>query len=106
MSGPLLFRRIVFPRAFRLALPAYGNEVILMLKASSLASTITILEITGAARSVIARTFAPIEVFLAAGAIYLAINFVVTRIFRLVERRLTSAPARPVPGRAVVPKPA
>jgi ABC-type arginine/histidine transport system permease subunit len=102
MSGPLLFRRIVFPRAFRLALPAYGNEVILMLKASSLASTI--LEITGAARSVIARTFAPIEVFLAAGGTYLAINFLVTRIFRLVERRLTSAPASPVPGRAVASK--
>jgi His/Glu/Gln/Arg/opine family amino acid ABC transporter permease subunit len=104
MSGPLLFRRIVFPRAFRLALPAYGNEVILMLKASSLASTITILEVTGAARSVIARTFAPIEVFLAAGGIYLAINFVVTRVFRLVERRLTPAPGRPASRRAVASK--
>jgi octopine/nopaline transport system permease protein len=89
MSGWLLFRRIVFPRAFRLALPAYGNEVILLLKASSLASTITLMDIMGTARSIIARTYAPVELFIAAGAVYLALNVLVSRGVRLAERRLS-----------------
>ena len=47
MSGFLLFRRIVFPIAVRQALPAYGSEIILMVKATSLASIITMMEVTG-----------------------------------------------------------
>ena len=89
MSGPLMFRRIVFPVAFRQMLPAYGNEIILMVKSTSLASTITLLEVTGIARSIIARTFAVFEIFIVAGAIYLAINFVVTRAIRYAEWRLS-----------------
>lgn len=89
MSRVLLFRRIVFPIAIRQALPAYGNEVILMVKSSSLASTITLLEVTGIARGIIARTFAPVEIFIVAGAIYLSINFVVTRVIRHAEWRLS-----------------
>lgn len=89
MSGPLLFRRIVFPLAIRQALPAYGNEIILMVKASSLASTITLLEITGIARGIISQTFSPVEIFIVAGAIYLGINFLVTRAIRHVEWRLS-----------------
>lgn len=96
MSRGLLFRRIVFPKAFRLALPAYGNEVILLLKASALASTITILDLTGAARSIIARTYAPIELFLAAGLVYLAMTFVLTRVLAAVESWL-SPHLRPAP---------
>ncbi|HEX6143610.1 MAG TPA: ABC transporter permease [Geminicoccaceae bacterium] len=89
MSGPLMFRRIVFPVAFRQMLPAYGNEIILMVKSTSLASTITLLEVTGIARSIIARTFAVFEIFIVAGAIYLAINFLVTRGVRWLEWRLS-----------------
>lgn len=89
MSGPLLFRRIVFPVAIRQALPAYGNEIILMVKSTSLASTITILEITGIARKLISQTFLPVEIFIVAGAIYLTINFVVTRGVRYLEYRLS-----------------
>jgi His/Glu/Gln/Arg/opine family amino acid ABC transporter permease subunit len=96
MSGLLLFRRILFPRAFRLALPAYGNEIILLLKASALASTITILDVTGVARTIIARTFAPIELFLAAGAVYLALTAGVARLVAAAERRL-SPHLRPLP---------
>jgi octopine/nopaline transport system permease protein len=83
-----MFRRIVFPIAIRQALPAYGNEVILMVKSSSLASTITLLEVTGIARGIISRTFAPVEIFIVAGAIYLSINFLVTRAIRYAEWRL------------------
>jgi len=89
MSRLLLSRRIVFPIAIRQALPSYGNEVILMVKSSSLASTITLLEVTGIARGIIAQTFAPVEIFIVAGAIYLAINFVVTRAIRAAEWRLS-----------------
>lgn len=81
-------RRIVLPRAFRIALPAYSNEVILMLKGSALASTITLLDLTGMARTIIARTYMPIELFLAAGAFYLVIAAIILQGFRLVEQRL------------------
>jgi polar amino acid transport system permease protein len=89
MSRTLSLRRIILPRALRIALPAYGNEVILMLKGSALASTITLLDLTGMARTIIARTYMPVEIFLAAGLIYLAITFVFVQLFRLLERRLS-----------------
>ena len=88
MSGPTLYRRIVLPRAYRIALPAYGNEIILMLKASALASTITLLDLTGMARTVIAKTYLPVEIFLVAGAIYLVLTFLLVNGFRLLERRV------------------
>ncbi len=89
MSGFLLFRRIVFPVAIRQALPGYGNEIILMVKATSLASTITLLEITGEAKKIIAATWSPVEVFVIAGAIYLTINFLVTRGILWTEIKLS-----------------
>ncbi|GMQ75090.1 MAG: nopaline ABC transporter permease NocM [Gammaproteobacteria bacterium] len=89
MSRVTLFRRIVFPIAIRQALPAYGNEIILMVKSTSLASTITILEVTGIAKKIIAATFAPMEVFIIAGAIYLSINFIVTRGILWIEIKLS-----------------
>ncbi|NCF28001.1 MAG: ABC transporter permease subunit [Gammaproteobacteria bacterium] len=89
MSGVTLFRRIVFPVAIRQALPAYGNEIILMVKSTSLASTITILEVTGIAKKIIAATFAPMEVFIIAGAIYLSMNFIVTRGIQWIEIKLS-----------------
>ena len=89
MSRTLLFRRIVMPIAIRQMLPAYGNEVILMVKASSLASTITLLEITGIARKLIAQTFAVFEIFIVAGSIYLLLNFIASRLIRYAEWRMT-----------------
>jgi octopine/nopaline transport system permease protein len=85
----MIFRRITVPVAVRQGLPAYGNEIILMVKASSLASTITLLEVTGIARRIISQTFAVFEVFIVAGLIYLLINFAVTRAVKAVEWRLT-----------------
>lgn len=84
--------RIVFPLAFRMVLPSYANEVIGMLKASSLASTVTLLEITGIARKLVAETFAPYEIFIAAGAIYLGITFLTSRLFHRFEAHLAGAP--------------
>ncbi len=79
---------IILPRAARIGLPAYSNEVILMLKASALASTITLLELTGMARTIIARTYLPVEIFFAAGLFYLVIAYVLVRAFKLLERWL------------------
>jgi putative lysine/arginine/ornithine/histidine/octopine transport system permease protein len=88
MSRWLVLRLISLPRAFRLALPAYGNEIILVIKSSSLASTITLLDITGAARTLVAHTYAPYEVFLVAGALYLVLVLATTRLLAAVERWL------------------
>jgi putative lysine/arginine/ornithine/histidine/octopine transport system permease protein len=87
MTKVQMYRRILLPRAFGIVLPAYGNEIILMLKGSALASTITILDLTGMARTIIARTYTPMEIFLAAGAIYLLISIVIIAIFRQIEQR-------------------
>jgi len=89
MSRFLLYRRIILPIAFRQALPAYGYEIILMVKATSLVSTITLMEVTGIARLIIAKTFSPVEVFIVAGLIYLTINFIVTRLVNFCEIKLT-----------------
>ena len=79
---------IMLPRAARIGLPAYSNEVILMLKASALASTVTLLDIIGMARTIIARTYMPIEIFFAAGLMYLVISFVLVQAFKQLERWL------------------
>lgn len=88
MSRAQAMLYIILPRAARIGLPAYSNEVILMLKASALASTVTLLELTGMARTIIARTYLPVEIFFAAGMFYLVIAFVLVRAFRLLERWL------------------
>jgi polar amino acid transport system permease protein len=88
MSLPLAYRRIILPQAVRIGLPAYGNEIILMIKGSALASTITLLDLTGMARTLIARNYLPVEMFLAAGLIYLAMTLVLTQVFKVLERRL------------------
>ncbi len=88
MSRAQTMWHIILPRAARIGLPAYSNEVILMLKASTLASTITLLELTGMARTIIARTYLPVEIFFAAGLFYLAMTFILVQVFRWLERKL------------------
>jgi polar amino acid transport system permease protein len=97
MSRLQVYRRVVLPRAFRIALPAYGNEIVFMIKGSALASTITLMDLTGVARTLVARTYKPVEVFLAAGLLYLVIVYGVTWLLRRLERRLSVAPAAPPP---------
>ena len=71
------FIKIKLPIAIRQSLPAYGNEMILMLKGTSLASTVTLLDLTGVAKHIISTTFRPVEVFIVAGGIYLLMTFVI-----------------------------
>jgi arginine/ornithine transport system permease protein len=80
-------RRVVLPNAFRRALPAYGNEAIFMLHGSSVASIITLIDLTGAARVVNSRYYAPFEAFLTAGLFYLTLTFLMIGGFKLLERR-------------------
>lgn len=88
MSTNLMLRRVVLPSAFRRALPAYGNEVIFMLHASAIASVVTIMDLTGAARFVYARFYAPFEAFLFVAAIYLCLTFAILYFFRFLEKKL------------------
>lgn len=89
MSWLTTLRLVTLPRAFSIALPAYSNEVIILLKGTSLASTITLLELTGMAQLAASDTYQPIQVFLLAGVIYYALTLVITRIFAMLEARFT-----------------
>ena len=95
MSRALMFRRIILPSAFRRALPAYGNEVIFMLHGSAVASVVTIIDLTGAARIVNSRYYTPYEAFLTAALFYLALTFMIVWLFRLLERRWQAHLRRP-----------
>ncbi|MFT6908316.1 MAG: His/Glu/Gln/Arg/opine family amino acid ABC transporter permease subunit [Oleiphilaceae bacterium] len=88
MSGPLLYQRIILPSALRSAWPAYGNEVIFLMQASSLVSIITLLDLTGVARRIISETFAVYEVYLLIAAIYLVITYCLVFIFKRIEKYL------------------
>ncbi|MGI9535696.1 MAG: ABC transporter permease [Desulfocapsaceae bacterium] len=85
MSRFLMVRRIILPSAFRRALPAYSNEIIFMLHGSSLASVITIVDITGAARIINSRFYSPYEAFLTAAVFYMAITFLIVFLVKKLE---------------------
>tara|TARA_B100000700_G_scaffold58183_1_gene63173 strand:+ start:414 stop:1121 length:708 start_codon:yes stop_codon:yes gene_type:complete len=80
-----IYRRIIFPIALRQVLPTYGNELILMVKATSLVSLTTYMEMTGIARKIMAKTFAPVEAFVAAGIFYLLLNFLMVQLIKYLE---------------------
>ena len=82
-----MYRCIILPSALRIALPAYSNEVILMLQGSAIASAVTLVDLTGAARNVYSQHFAPFEAFVFVGLIYLALTFVLVGLFKLAEHR-------------------
>lgn len=88
MSRVQALRRIIFPLAIRQAFPAYSNELALAIKGTSLASTITVMELTGYAKRLMSQSFLIIETFIIAGALYLMINAFLLGCAWLVERRL------------------
>ena len=81
------FFKIKLPIAIRQSLPAYGNEMILMMKGTSLASTVTLLDLTGVAKHIISTTFRPVEVFIVAGSIYLLMTFIIHNFIKFLEKR-------------------
>ena len=87
ISSKIIFYKIQIPIAIRQSLPAYGNEIILMLKGTSLASTVTLMDLTGVAKYIISTTFKPIEVFIVAGSIYLFMTFIIHNLIKFLERK-------------------
>ncbi|GLT18264.1 amino acid ABC transporter permease [Vibrio zhanjiangensis] len=87
MSTFMTYRRIILPSALRRALPAYSNEVIFMLHGSAVAGIVTIVDLTGAARLVNSRYYAPFESFLTAGLFYMSLTFVIIWCFKHAEKR-------------------
>ncbi|HDL9481490.1 TPA: arginine ABC transporter permease ArtM [Vibrio cholerae] len=79
--------RVLLPYALRRAVPAYSNEVILVFKGTSLASTITIMDLMGYAQRINAQTYDTLTVFGIAGAFYLTVNGILTLIFRQIEKK-------------------
>ncbi len=88
LSKKIIFYKIQIPIAIKQSLPAYGNEIILMLKGTSLASTVTLMDLTGVAKYIISTTFKPIEVFIVAGSIYLSLTFIVHNFIKFTEKKL------------------
>ena len=87
MSRALAMRRIILPQAVRIILPPYGNIMIMMLKDSSLASAITVSEITRAGQLIAASTFKNMTVFSLVALIYLAMSIPLTAFTSWLERR-------------------
>ena len=83
----IIFKKIHIPIAIKQSLPAYGNEIILMLKGTSLASTVTLLDLTGVAKYIISTTYKPMEVFIVAGSIYLFITFLIHNFIKYLEKK-------------------
>jgi arginine/ornithine transport system permease protein len=80
-------RRILVPAMLSRSLTLYGNETIMMLHATSLASTVTLMEITGVARNITLNYYIQFEPYVTAGAIYLALTFILVGLFRFAEYR-------------------
>lgn len=95
--------RILLPSAMRRALPAYSNEVIFMLHGTSLASVVTVIDLTGAAREMNSRSYLPFEAFLTAAVFYLALTFSLLAMFHYAERRWLRhlAPRQSIPPIAI-----
>ena len=89
IPNKIIFYKIQIPIAIRQSLPAYGNEIILMMKGTSLASTVTLMDLTGVAKYIISTTFKPVEVFVVAGGIYLFMTFVIHNIILYFEKKFS-----------------
>ena len=96
MSKWMIFRRITLPRAIRICLPAMSTEAILLLKATSLASTVTVYEVLGTAQFIRQQSFRVYETLIGAALVYIVLVFVLTRILNWLERYLNKDRERPV----------
>jgi octopine/nopaline transport system permease protein len=87
ISNKIIFYKIQIPVAIRQSLPAYGNEIILMMKGTSLASTVTLMDITGVAKHIVSTTYKPLEIFILAGCIYLFMTFLIHNLIKFLEKK-------------------
>lgn len=86
MSRWQTLRRIILPRAFQLALPAYSNEVLMVLKTTSLASVITLMDIMGVIQDLISETYNTLYWYAVAGLLYLVLNAIIISCFQWLQR--------------------
>jgi polar amino acid transport system permease protein len=106
MSPWLMLRRVILPRAIRISLPTFGGETILLLKATALASTVTVMDMLGVANYIRSQTFHIYEPLLAAAVIYILLTFFITRAFNFAERQLNKdrlPPKAMTPAAAAMP---
>ena len=87
IPSKIIFYKIQIPVAIRQSLPAYGNEIILMMKGTSLASTVTLMDITGVAKHIVSTTYKPLEIFIMAGCIYLFMTFIIHNLIKYLEKK-------------------
>ncbi len=87
MRMPMIMRRVVLPQAFRIALPPYGNTLVMMLKDSSLVSTITVLEMTRAGQMIASSTFQNMTVYTMVAVMYLLLSLPLVLLTRQLEAR-------------------
>ncbi|WP_454730702.1 MULTISPECIES: ectoine/hydroxyectoine ABC transporter permease subunit EhuD [Cupriavidus] len=88
MRPALVMRRVILPQAFRIALPPYGNTLVMMLKDSSLVSTITVAEMTRAGQLIASSTFQNMTVYTLVALLYLLMSLPLVFCLRRLERRL------------------
>lgn len=95
MSKWMLFKRVQLPKAFRIALPAYGNEIIFLLQATSLVGAITVVDLTKAADLIRSKTFAVYEMYLSAAVLYLIMTYALVYLFKMLEKHMNAYQVRP-----------
>ncbi len=101
LAGFQLYRRILLPSALRRALPQYSNEVVGLMHATAIASTVTLVDITRVARDIYSNSLLVTESFGVAAAIYFLLTFALVGVFKLLERRFL----RHLRPQAIVPTP-
>lgn len=94
MSNLLIARRIIAPLMLKHALPAYSTEAIMIVKSTTLASLVTVWEVTGIAQQIIQRSYRTMEVFICSAIIYLVINYIIIKIYGFIERKLSHDTAK------------
>ena len=94
MRGALIMRRVILPQAFRIALPPYGNTLVMMLKDSSLVSTITVAEMTRAGQLIASSTFQNMTVYTLVALLYLVMSLPLVFGLRRLERRMGAGRAQ------------
>ena len=94
MRGALIMRRVILPQAFRIALPPYGNTLVMMLKDSSLVSTITVAEMTRAGQLIASSTFQNMTVYTLVALLYLVMSLPLVFGLRKLEHRMGAGRAK------------
>ena len=80
-------RHVILPQAIRVILPPYGNTMIMILKDSSIVSTITVAELTRSGQLIAASTFKNMTVFTLVALLYLAMSVPLTMLTSWLEKR-------------------